>query len=199
MSINGQQVANYEQATQLIRDNIGKQIEIVVRRDTKVLPPIQVTPRVNPPANEGALGVSLGDPLVKQSYPIWQAIPKGVRATFNVVIGIVDGVRAILHKQMPLEVTGVIGIYNMTAQVAKTGLVQLAEFTGFLSINLFLFNLLPLPALDGGRLLFVVLEWVRGGRRVPPEKEGMVHAIGMMVLLALMVVVAVADYMRYFG
>jgi len=75
----------------------------------------------------------------------------------------------------------------------------LLELTGLLSLNLFLFNLLPLPALDGGRLIFVVLEWLRGGRRVPPEKEGAVHAVGMMLLLALMVVVAVIDYFRYYG
>jgi regulator of sigma E protease len=71
--------------------------------------------------------------------------------------------------------------------------------TAFLSINLFLINLLPLPALDGGRLVFVLLEWLRGGKRVPPEKEGIVHAVGMVVLIALMVVVTVFDYRRYFG
>jgi len=87
----------------------------------------------------------------------------------------------------------------MTAEVAASGLTRLLEFTAFLSVNLFLLNLLPLPALDGGRLVFVFLEWVRGGRRVPPEKEGMVHAIGMAMLLVLMAVVTFYDYLRYFG
>jgi len=100
---------------------------------------------------------------------------------------------------LPLQITGVIGIYNMTTKVAKTGLVQLLEFTAWLSINLFLVNLLPLPALDGGRLVFVLLEWVRGGRKIPPEKQGLVHAVGMIVLLSLMAVVTVVDYLRYFG
>ncbi len=98
-----------------------------------------------------------------------------------------------------MEVTGPIGIYQMTAEVAASGLTPLLEFTAFLSVNLFLLNLLPLPALDGGRLVFVFLEWVRGGRRVPPEKEGLVHAIGMALLLVLMAVVTFRDYLRYFG
>ena len=68
-----------------------------------------------------------------------------------------------------------------------------------MSLNLFLVNLLPLPALDGGRLIFILLEWLRGGRRIAPEKEGVVHAIGMMVLLGLMAVVTFYDYIRYFG
>jgi len=58
---------------------------------------------------------------------------------------------------------------------------------------------LPLPALDGGRLIFVLLEWIRGGRRIPPEKEGMVHAMGMAALLLMMVVVTYFDIVRFYG
>ena len=79
------------------------------------------------------------------------------------------------------------------------GQSRLVEFTAFLSLNLFLVNLLPLPALDGGRVIFVLLEWVRGGRKIAPEKEGAVHAIGMLLLIGLMVAITVVDYMRYFG
>ncbi|NLG50800.1 MAG: RIP metalloprotease RseP [Chloroflexi bacterium] len=199
ISINGEAIENVDQATQMIGENVGQEIEITVRRENQVLPAVKAVPRVNPPEGDGALGVSLGQPLARKAYPVWEALPMGARATFNMIASIFDGISAIFRKEMPLEVTGVLGIYNMTAEVAKSGIVRLIEFTGFLSINLFLFNLLPLPALDGGRLLFVVLEWVRRGRRVPPEKEGMVHAIGMFVLLALMGVVFVADYIRYFG
>ena len=67
---------------------------------------------------------------------------------------------------------------------------------GFLSLNLFLLNLLPIPALDGGRLVFVILEMLRGGRKVAPEREGMVHFIGLLVLLTLMFVIAFGDIMR---
>ena len=107
--------------------------------------------------------------------------------------------REAIRGTMAFEVSGPIGIYRTTVEAAKTGLARLLDFTAFLSINLFVLNLLPLPALDGGRLVFIFLEWVRGGKRVPPEKEGAVHAVGMLLLIAFMVVVTVFDYRRYFG
>jgi len=198
VSINGQEIRDVEDAVALIKANLGKPIEIVVRREGELLPPMVATPRVNPPPNQGALGVSLDLPLERHTYPFWQAIPLGFRTAYNAIRGIFYGIRAAILKQMPLQISGPIGIYKMTKEVAKTGLEQLIEFTAFLSVNLFLVNLLPLPALDGGRLIFVLLEWLRRGRRVPPEKEGLVHAIGMAVLIALMILVTFLDLRRYF-
>jgi len=198
VSINGQEIRDVEDAVALIKANLGKPIEIVVRREGELLPPMVATPRVNPPPNQGALGVSLDLPLERHTYPFWQAIPLGFRTAYNAIRGIFHGIRAAILKQMPLQISGPIGIYKMTKEVAKTGLEQLIEFTAFLSVNLFLVNLLPLPALDGGRLIFVLLEWLRRGRRVPPEKEGLVHAIGMAVLIALMILVTFLDLRRYF-
>ncbi|MGC9359295.1 MAG: M50 family metallopeptidase [Anaerolineae bacterium] len=199
VTIDGEVVGTVEQAVELISDAAGKPIVLGIERDGTALPPIMVTPRVDPPPGEGALGVTVDLPLARVSYPVWQAIPLGFRATYYTVRGIFWGIQQALMQRIPLEVTGPIGIYRMTTEVAETGLTRLLEFTAFLSVNLFLLNLLPLPALDGGRLVFVLLEWLRGGRRIPPEKEGLVHAIGMVLILAMMVVVTVFDYMRYFG
>jgi regulator of sigma E protease len=157
-----------------------------------------VTPRVNPPEGEGALGVALDYPTVK--FPVWKAVPKGVGRAFDVVRAMYQAIAgAIVGTQPGIQVTGPIGIYTMTSQAAQTSFLTLVQFTAFLSLNLFLVNLLPLPALDGGRVIFVILEWLRGGRKIAPEKEGAVHAIGMLLLIGLMVVVTVMDYMRYFG
>lgn len=199
VSVDSQMVEDVQHAVELIKANIGQPTDIVIRRDGKVLPPVMASPRLNPPPGEGALGVALDLPLARKSYPLWEAVPRGIRATYNALAGVFWGIRAALRRELPLQITGVIGIYNMTTKVAKTGLVQLLEFTAWLSINLFLVNLLPLPALDGGRLVFVLLEWVRGGRKIPPEKQGLVHAVGMIVLLSLMAVLTVVDYLRYFG
>jgi regulator of sigma E protease len=68
-----------------------------------------------------------------------------------------------------------------------------------LSVNLALFNLLPIPALDGSRIVFALIEWIRGGKRVPPEREAMVHAIGMVLLLGLMLVISIADVRYWLG
>ena len=74
--------------------------------------------------------------------------------------------------------------------------MTLGNLAALLSLNLFILNLLPLPALDGGRLVFVVLEILRGGRKVAPEREGLVHFVGLMVLLMLMFVIAYFDVVR---
>ncbi len=197
--IDGEVIDDVEEAVALIKAGAGRPLELVITRDGRELPSVIVTPRLNPPPNEGALGVSLDLPLKNQSFPVWRAVPLGFQATYNTVRAIFLSIRAAIQRQMPLQVTGPIGMYTMTKEVAQTGVVRLLEFTAFLSINLFLFNLLPLPALDGGRLIFVILEWVRGGRKIRPEKEGLVHAIGMIILLLFMAVVTIMDYLRYFG
>ena len=74
--------------------------------------------------------------------------------------------------------------------------VTLGNLAAFLSLNLFILNLLPLPALDGGRLVFVILEMLRGGRKIAPEREGMVHFVGLLLLLTLMFAIGFQDIMR---
>ncbi|MHB1293395.1 MAG: M50 family metallopeptidase [Anaerolineae bacterium] len=199
VSIDGLPVTSVDNALELVAEHAGQPMEIVIERDGVTLPPITTTPRENPPENEGALGVALDVPLERQSFPIWQAIPKGFEATWNAVRGLYVGIRSIIQGLMPLQLTGVVGIYSMTSEVAKSGISQLIEFTGWLSLNIFLFQLLPLPGLDGGHLIFVLLEWVRGGRKIPPEKEGVVHAVGMGVLIVMMLVVTVMDTIRLIG
>jgi regulator of sigma E protease len=92
---------------------------------------------------------------------------------------------------------GPIGIAQVTGEVAqRAGLLGLLNLLGLLSVNLAVVNLLPFPALDGGRLIFVLLEFVRGGKKIDPQKEGMVHLVGIMVLLGLMVVISFFDVQR---
>lgn len=198
-AIAGQEIRDSQDVVDLVSANAGRPTEFVVSRPGEGSKSLTIVPRENPPENEGSLGVSLGPPFERRSYPVWEAIPLGARATYNSVAAIFGAIGAAIRRQMELPLTGFIGMYSMTTEVAQAGIIQLMTFTAWLSVNLFLLNLLPLPALDGGKLVFIVLEWVRGGKRVPPEKEGMVHAVGMVLLLVLMVVVTVADYMRFFG
>lgn len=199
LSIAGETINSVDQAVALIQANLGKPVEVIVSRNGAALAPVQVTPRVDPPPNQGALGVSLDLPLERQSYPVYEAVPMGVQTTWRVVQGLYYALRAAVAGQAPFTLSGPVGIYQHTAQAARSGIEQLIELTGMLSVNLFVLNLLPLPALDGGRLIFVLLEWVRGGRRIPPNKEGLVHMVGMMLLIALMVAVTFADISRLIG
>ena len=98
-----------------------------------------------------------------------------------------------------IEVAGPIGIAQMTGDVAESGVRPLILWTALLSINLAIVNLIPFPALDGGRIAFVLVEIVRGGRRLAPEKERFVHAAGFALLLVAIVMISVNDIQRLFA
>ncbi len=90
------------------------------------------------------------------------------------------------------QVSGPVGIYNAVSEASQTGLKSILNITGLLSINLGLINLLPFPALDGGRIIFIGLEILRG-KPIDQEKEGFVHFIGFVVLMTLMVLLVMKD------
>lgn len=178
----------------------GTQVALTVRREGAVLAePLLIVPRANPPEGQGAMGVRIGEALDKVRYPAWEAIPMGARQVVRVTFLILDRVSDMLSGLVKPEVAGPIGIAQLTAEVSRSGLTDTLGWTALLSTHLFLINLLPFPALDGGRLLFVLIEALRRGRRVDPRKEGMVHFVGMMVLLSLMLLVSYFDLLRIIG
>jgi regulator of sigma E protease len=93
----------------------------------------------------------------------------------------------------PVEVGGPVKIAQYTNLAAQLGFLTLMEFTALLSVNLAIINMFPFPALDGGRLVFVVLEALRRGKRVSPEKESLVHFVGMAILLIMMALITFSD------
>ena len=95
------------------------------------------------------------------------------------------------------ELAGPVGIARMTGEVSRDGgLAGWLSVGILLSINLAIINILPFPMLDGGRIVFVIIEWVRRGKRIPPEKEGLVHLIGLAVLIAGILAITANDIMR---
>ena len=133
-------------------------------------------PRWKPPASEGAVGVQIESttPVTsRQSEPFWQDIPDGAVETFQTLVLFKNShsePHSSAHSRC--SVTGPVGIAQLTGEAAQAGFSPLLEFTGFLSLNLAIINILPLPALDGGRIVFVFLEWVRRGKRVSPAHRG---------------------------
>ncbi|MBV8084812.1 MAG: site-2 protease family protein, partial [Chloroflexi bacterium] len=156
---------------------------------------LTLTPRENPPQGEGSVGVAIQAQLVTRQYPIWTALWMGIKNAaliFGAIwVGLFETIRGIVAP----EFLGPVGIASVTGQVAQLGIVYLLQFTAFLSINLAIFNLLPIPALDGGRILFVGVEVIRG-RRVDPRKEGYVHMIGMIILITFIVLVSYHDLLN---
>ena len=182
-------------------ERVGQEVSLLLEREGERLE-VTLTPRLQPPAGEGPMGIAmhtvvLGTKLVR--YEAWRAIPIGVSRTFRALGVIVLSVIYMVRGLISPEVAGPIGIAQATGQVAQMGLPFLLQFTAFLSVNLALINLLPFPGLDGGRLAFVLLEALRGGRKVDPEKEGLVHLVGMFVLIGLVLVISYFDILRVSG
>ena len=138
-------------------------------------------------------------PVTQQRLPFWQAIPKGFGQCVEIFVLFKNGVVGIISGALPFDLRGPVGIAQMTGEVAKAGIGPLLEFASLISINLGIINLFPLPALDGGRLVFVLLEFVRRGKRISPKKEWQIHTIGFFLLIAVFLAVTVQDIFRIVG
>ncbi len=195
----GRPISNSAQLRQVTERYAGQPMPVVIRRDgteQKIL----VNVRASWPEGQGPIGVVIGDrPLRIEPvpYPPGEAFLMGMRQT-GMVIGLTFMAPVLIVRgQLPLEMArpvSPVGIYQITSQVTaetvQTGWwFPLLSWAGMLSAALGVTNLLPIPGLDGGRLIFVVLEAIRG-RRVSPEREGLVHLIGMAALLGTVAVIA---------
>ncbi len=197
LEIDGAPVSTIPDLHALVNARLDQEIALTVRRDDRVLEePIRLVPRSVHPEDQGAMGIVIGEPIGRVAYPPWEAVWLGLQRTGWTLVSIIAGLVAMVRGSIPPDLTGPIGIARMTAEVARTGVAQLVDWTAFLSINLFIINLLPIPALDGGRLVFVALEIVRRGRRIDPGKEGLVHFVGIVLLLALFLVISYFDLVR---
>jgi len=154
-----------------------------------------VNVREHPPVGQGAMGIEGKTVLV--SSPLWQAPFKGVAYTFTTTGEFVQAIGQMFTGSAPFQLTGPVGIVRITGDVAQSvptdGWWPLLSLTALLSLNLAIINILPFPALDGGRVLLILIELIRGGKRLKPEREGMINFIGMAILLTLMVVITFFD------
>jgi regulator of sigma E protease len=163
---------------------------------------ITLTPRENPPAGEGPIGVTI---TTMEIYypPVWQRPFYGIYYGFKdalfwgktIVLGLGGIIGGLFKGQVPQDVSGPVGIFAVTTEAAKSGILTLINFIGILSVNLAILNILPFPALDGGRLLFIGIESV-ARRKVSPRVEGTIHNIGMIILLTLLLLITIGDIRR---
>jgi regulator of sigma E protease len=151
-----------------------------------------------PFSNSGIVAVGT---IKFDSVPASQIVPEGWGQFWGIITGTVDQLRTIATEGVdPNQLTGPIGMGQLTGELlseaSTPAWVTLTQLTILISISLGVLNLLPIPALDGGRLLFVIVEILRGGKRIAPEKEGLVHLAGMVLLLGLMFFIAFGDVSR---
>ena len=143
----------------------------------------------------GQIGVLYSSPIEKNAF---KSVAFGAEQTWSWFKKILELLGMLVTGKFTIDaLSGPVGIYKATEEVAKYGVFNLMNWAAILSINLGIMNLLPLPALDGGRLLFFLFEAIRG-KPVDKQKEGMVHFVGIILLMLLMLVVTWNDIQRFF-
>jgi regulator of sigma E protease len=212
VSINGQKVDDTKQFLQIVSTHKGKPITLVWNDlKTGKQYTVKLIPRVNPPKNEGSLGVKFyaTDVAVLNYATPTQKVFSGIVHPINLmaynfdIMGKLFQVSVEKKSAEPLGegVAGPIGIYSLVGNILqlpdmKEKILQVLNLAGILSISLAFFNVLPIPALDGGRLFFILVEGVTG-RKVNQKVEGMIHTIGFIVLLGLILLITFQDIRRF--
>lgn len=198
LAINGHTVRNRADVGYLIQLNLGSEINILLQKDN-LEQEVRVTPRWKPPEGQGAIGIRIigaDSTIVRESYPVWEAVPSALVHCWEILVLFRNEVLGWFIKGAAPLIAGPIGIAELAGEVAKAGPSPFLELAALISINLAIINLFPFPGLDGGRLIFLALEVVRGGKRIPPKHEGLIHLIGFIVLLLLIAIVSYYDIAR---
>ena len=191
-----------EQGSDLVRAttlNAGSSMEWTIQRDgiTEI---VRVTPRVNPPPGQGATGIQISLVNLRSETRFdlpWTAVWKGATSSWEMLTLLRQEISSWITGVRSPQLSGPVGIAQVTGEVTRDGGVRGWVVLSILfSINLAILNLLPIPMLDGGRIMFVLLEWVRGGRRIPAEREGLVHLIGFVALLGFILFITYNDIVR---
>jgi len=190
ISINGVDINNWQDVQKEIAAHPDQTLDLLVERGGRQST-LQVTPRVDP--ESGRVQIGIGPTIQRLSF--LGAISMGWQETVWFTQQIITILVNMATGRIPAEGAGPIGMIIMVGQVAQTGLLNLLTFAAVISIQLGIFNLLPIPALDGSRLVFLALEAIRG-KPVDPEKESFVHFVGFIILMAFMVLVTFKDLQR---
>ncbi len=192
-AIGGEPVNNWVELTQIIQSNPDKPLIFTIQRDNNLME-VTISPQRDPETGLGLIGIR--DSLM--TYDIWSGVKLGVERAVSILLLIVTSLVQIITGQAPAEVAGPVGIVQMIGEVAQYGIGTVFNFAALLSLNLGLINLLPIPALDGSRLVFLAVEGVRG-KPISPERENFVHLIGFSLLILLMILITYQDIIRIFN
>jgi regulator of sigma E protease len=192
-------VTSVNPLNELIERSLGEEITLTILRGDEWLQ-VPITPRVNPPEGQGALGVGIAPTTQLATLSLLQSLWQGVLSTFEYFFLVLQLPFLLIQGQIApsdAELVGPFGIADMVGDAMsatlQTGIwYPILRLSAVLSAALAVTNMLPLPALDGGRLLFILIETIRG-RRVNPEREGLVHMVGFVLLLGLIALITVRD------
>lgn len=198
LKVDGNYYSKVDDFIRYVDTKKGGRVNIETENGKKVT----LTPRANPPEGQGPLGVTITTTEIY--FPVlWQRPFYGVYYGFKeaifwgktIAVGLWGIVADLVKGHPPQGVSGPVGIFAVTTEAARNGFLTLINFVGILSVNLAILNVLPFPALDGGRLLFIGIESIIG-RKVMPKVEAAIHTAGMVILLGLLLLITISDIRR---
>ena len=203
LAIDGREVGTTEDLILEVNRQAGQEVGLEIERQGLSLQ-MRLVPRIEPPEGEGALGIKIAmvEPeVILTKYPLWQAPWYALCEVGALLRSMILGFGAMLvgiftRGEVPTEVAGVVGIKALTDVAASMGKRFFLQFIALLNLNLFIFNLLPIPALDGGRLLFLGFEAVLR-RKLNPKIEKIANNLSLALLLLLSVLVTIQDISRF--
>ncbi len=201
--INGQIITSPSELVVITKKHLGEKITLEVKDQNSKSKILTVTPRKNSPKNEGPMGIAISQSVVTKKYPWYQAPFVGTKEVLNQSFMIAQGLFTVVFQlvtkaSVPQDVAGPVGIAQLTGTMVSIGLPAVLSFIALLSLNLAIVNILPIPALDGGRLLFILVEGVTG-KKVNAKYENAAHTIGMALLLGLIALITIHDLIRVFS
>ena len=196
LSIDGVEIHSWDEMTKIVRSSADKALAVTIDRNGKT-EEVQVTPKAVEASDGSKVGQFGVTRILKND--ILSILAYGFTQTVSVVVLVISALGSLFTRGFNLnQLGGPVAIYSMTSQVAKNGFIDLLAFMGMISANLGVMNLLPIPALDGGKLVLNVIEGIRK-KPLDPEKEGYLTIAGAIFLFALMLLVTWNDIMKLFN
>lgn len=203
ISIDGEKVNSWEEVTAIIHQSSGKELHLGIERGKDTFE-VTVIPQYDVKNKIGLIGITSQEPQW-QKMGLTAGITKGFTETYNIVVAMFNFFGDLLGKLIIHDETkeiggvmGPLGIIDLIRKSVNLGIFPLAYLTALITINLGFINLLPIPALDGGRLFFIFIEAIRG-KKVKPERENLVHLVGFALLMLLMIIITWQDIARFMG
>lgn len=191
-SISGTQIEDWSEISAAIGDEAGKEISVIVEREGQKKN-LDITPEK---ADDGRLVIGI---TCRISHSPFKAIVEGTKATGRMTLSMFQAVADIFKGNVGADqLSGPVGMVQMVNETSRYGLWYYGFLTSMICMNLAIVNLLPLPALDGGRIIFVIISMITG-KPISERIEGSIHFAGILLLLGLMVYVTFNDVTRIFG
>ncbi len=201
VSLNGESIKLYSDFVSRIESYQGQELELVVSRGGEEIV-LSINPEFNEELDQVAIGVAVYNSAIV-SYPFFESIWQGAKNTAIylklIVVAFYDLIADLVSgKSVDGQVGGPIAIAQYTGEIARLGFSYLLQFIAILSLNLAIINILPIPALDGGRILFIIIEKLKG-KPIKAELEGIFHTLGFALLMLLIIFVTYKDIANLFN